>query len=85
MKVLRDSLHLNAHTQLYLYLNKLQSHKIKSKLDSGSKRVKYHLYHHPKLNDSFKDYVLTDSIYCNKCNSGYCILWKRVILILLYE
>ena len=77
MKVLLDSLHLNVHTQ-ELYPKKLQPHKTKSKLDSGSKRVKYHLYHHPKLNDSFKDYVLTDSISCNKYNSSYCILWKRI-------
>ena len=53
MKVLLDSLHLNVRTQEF-YPNKLQPHKIKSKPVSGSKRVKYHLYHHPKLNDSFK-------------------------------
>ena len=45
MKVLVDSLHFNFHTQ-ELYQKKLQPHKIKSKLDSGSKKVKYHLYHH---------------------------------------
>ena len=52
MKVLLDSLHLNVHTQ-EIYPNKLQSHNVKSKLVSESERVKYHLYHHPKLNDSF--------------------------------
>ena len=77
MKDLLDSLPLNVHTQEF-YPNKLQQHKIKSKPVPGSKRVKYHLYHHPKLNDSFKDYVLTDSISCNKYNSSYCILWKRI-------
>ena len=77
MKVLVDSLHFNVHTQ-ELYLKKLQPHKIKSKLDSGSKKVKYHLYHHPKLKDSFQDHFLTDSIYCNNHNSSYCILWKRI-------
>ena len=64
MKVVLDSLHFNVHTQEF-YPKKLQPHKIKSMLDSGSKRVKYHLYHHPKLNDSFTDYFLTDSIYCS--------------------
>ena len=53
MEVLLDSLHLKVHTQEF-YPNKLlQPHKIKAKPVSGSKRVKYHLYHHPKLNDSF--------------------------------
>ena len=53
MKVLLDSLHLKVHTKEF-YPNKLQPHKIKSKPVSGSKRVKYHLHHHPKLNNSFK-------------------------------
>ena len=56
MKVLLDSLHFNVHTQEF-YPKKLQPHKIKSMLDSGSKRVKHHLYHHPKLNDSLKDFL----------------------------
>ena len=55
MKVLLDSWYLNVHTQ-ELYLNKLQPRKIKLKPDSGSKRVKYHWYHDPKLKDSFKDF-----------------------------
>ena len=55
MKVLLDSLHLKVHTQEF-YPIKLQSHKIKAKRVSGSKRVKHHLYHHPKLNDSFLGY-----------------------------
>ena len=38
MKVLLDSLHLNAHTQeLYLYPNKLQSHLCKFTLDGSAK------------------------------------------------
>ena len=77
MKVLLDSLHLNVHAQEPFPKN-LQPYKIKSMLDSGSKMVKYHLHHHPKLNDSFQDYFLTDSIYCSKYNSSYCILWKRI-------
>ena len=56
MKELLDSLPLNVHTQEF-YPNKLQLHKIKSKPVSGSKRVKYHLNHHPKLNDSLKDFL----------------------------
>ena len=48
MKVLLDSLRLNVHTQEF-YSNKLQQHKIKSKPVSGSERVKYHLYHHPRF------------------------------------
>ena len=56
MKDLLDSLPLNVHTQEF-YPNKLQQHKIKSKPVPGSKRVKYHLYHHPKLNDSLKDFL----------------------------
>ena len=63
MKVLLDSLHLSVPAQ-ELFPKKLQPHKIKSMLDSGSERFKYHLHHHPKLNDSFKDYFLTDSVYC---------------------
>ena len=55
MKVLPDRVHWNVLTQEF-YPNKLQSHKIKSKLVSGSERVKYHLQHHPKLNDQFLDY-----------------------------
>ena len=55
MKVLLDSLHLKVLTQEF-YSKKLQPHKMKSKLDFGSERVKYHLYHHPKLNDSFKGF-----------------------------
>ena len=55
MKVLPDSVRLNVHTQEF-YPNKLQPHKIKSKPVSGSERVKYHLQHHPKLNDQFLDY-----------------------------
>ena len=43
MKVLLDSLHFNVHTQ-ELYPKKLQPYKIKSKLDSGRKMVKCHLY-----------------------------------------
>ena len=77
MKVLLDSLHLSVQAQ-ELFPNKLQPHKIKSILDSGSERVKYHLYHHLKLNDSFKDYFLTGSIYCSQFNSSYCILWKSI-------
>ena len=77
MKVLLDSLHLSVRAQ-ELFPKKLQPQKIKSMLDSRSERVKYHLYHHPKLNDSYKDYFLTDSIYCSKYNSSYCILWKRI-------
>ena len=52
MQVLLDSLHMNVHTQEF-YPNELQPHKIKSKPISGSERVKYHKYHHSKLNDSF--------------------------------
>ena len=77
MKVLVDSLHLSVQAK-ELFPKKLQPHKIKSMIDSGSKRVKYHLYHYLKLNDSFKDYFLSDSIYCSKFNSSYCILWKRI-------
>ena len=47
MKVLLDSLHLNVYTQ-ESYPNELKPHKIKSKPVSGSERVKYNLYHHPK-------------------------------------
>ena len=65
MKVLLDSLHLNVHTQEF-YPNKLQPHEIKSKPVSGSERVKYHLHHQ------------RDSIYCNKYNLRYYILWKRI-------
>ena len=74
MKVLLHNLHLGVHAQ-ELLPKKLQPHNIKSMLDSGSERVKYHLYHYPKLNDSFEDYFLTDSIYFSKYNSSYCILW----------
>ena len=77
MKVLLDSLHLSVQAQ-ELFPKKLQPHKIKSMPDSKRKRVKYHLYHHLKLNDSLKDYFLTDSIDCSKFNSSYCILWKRI-------
>ena len=70
MKVLLDSLHLNFHIQ--------ELYPIMSKLHYVSERVKYHLYHYPKLNDSFKYYFLTNSIYCIKCNSSYCILWKII-------
>ena len=74
--MLLDSLHLSVHAQ-ELFPKKLQPHKIKSILDSGSERVKYHLYHHPKLMIHL-NYFLTDSIYCSKCNSSYCILWKGI-------
>ena len=77
MKVLLDSLHLSVHAQ-ELFPKKLQPHKIKSMLVSGSESFKYHLYHYPKLNDSVEDYFLTDSIYCSKYNSSYCILWKSI-------
>ena len=46
MKVLLESLHL-------MFTQELQPHKIKLGPVSGSERVKYHLYHHPKLTDSF--------------------------------
>ena len=77
MKVLLESLHLSVHAQ-EVFPKKLAPHKIKSRLDSRRKGVKYHLYHHPRLNDLFKDYFLSDSIYCSKYNSSYCILWKSI-------
>ena len=41
----------DVHTEFYP--NKSQPHKIKTKPVSGSESVKYHSYHHPKLDDSF--------------------------------